>query len=129
MTRRLAGRRVLVVEDELLVSWLLEEMLVDLGCTVAGSAGHVAGALALIETAAVDAAVLDVNLNGEMSYPVADALVARGVPFLFSSGYHKDRLREGYGGHPMLQKPFHISDLDRALTSLFPASTPVAPAT
>jgi len=114
-------RRVLVVEDELLVAALLQDMLTDLGCAVVGPAARVAEALALIDAEAIDAAVLDVNLNQELSYPIADALVARGIPFLFSTGYGADRIPEGYRGHTILQKPYHGSDLGRALTGLLPA--------
>jgi hypothetical protein len=63
-------------------------------------------------------AVLDVNLNGQMSYPIADALAARGVPFVFSTGYHKDRLLERYRTFPALQKPFHLSELTDTLVKL-----------
>ena len=92
MTSPLSGRRVLVVEDETMVAWLLEDMLADLGCAVVGPAARVNQALAMLDAEAIDAAVLDVNLNGQMSYPVADALAARGVPFVFSTGYNKDSL-------------------------------------
>src|ERR1700683_5254261 len=69
-----AGRRVLLVEDEMLVVWLLEDMLADLGCTVIGPASSVNQALAMIDTEPIDAVVLDVNLNGQVSYPIANAL-------------------------------------------------------
>jgi CheY-like chemotaxis protein len=115
----LSGRRVLVVEDEIIVSWLLEDMLAELGCVVVGPATGVAKALALIEAGGIDAAVLDVNLNGETSYPIADALTLRGVPFIFSSGHAKGRLLEAYASIPTLQKPFHQSELADALTKLW----------
>ncbi len=118
----LAGLRVLVVEDEMIVAWLLQDMLKDLGCAIVGPAVGVAQALALIETHAVDAAVLDVNLNGELSYPIADALVGRGVPFMFSTGYDRARLQENYRSYPVLQKPFHGSLLRKALSDLFPTA-------
>jgi two-component sensor histidine kinase len=118
MKSGLSGRRVLVVEDEVMVAWTLEDMLAELGCTVVGPAARVDQALAMIEAEAVDAVVLDVNLNGEKSYPVADALAARGVPFVFSTGYNKNNLHPGYLGFPMLQKPFERSQLGDALTKL-----------
>jgi hypothetical protein len=62
--------------------------------------------------------MLDVNLNGQLSYPVADALAARGVPFVFSTGYHKDRLLDRYRIFPALQKPFHLSELTDVLAKL-----------
>jgi CheY-like chemotaxis protein len=120
----LSGRRVLVVEDEVLVAWLLEDMLTDLGCAVVGPVARVNQALAMIDAAAFDAAVLDINLNGQKSYPVADALAARGVPFVFSTGYVKDSLPDAYQGFPMLQKPFHRSQLGDTLARLL---TPRAP--
>src|SRR6202171_5551025 len=89
MNRPFSNRRVLLVEEEMLVAWLIEDMLADLGCAVIGPASSVNQALAMIDAEAVDAAVLDLNLNGQMSYPVADALAARGVPFVISTGYDK----------------------------------------
>jgi CheY-like chemotaxis protein len=123
----LSGRRVLVIEDEMMVAMLLEDMLADLGCTVVGSAARVEEALALIEAAgALDAAVLDINLNGQKSYPVADALVARSVPFLFATGYGRDSVMNGYRSFPLLQKPFRPSELAAALAKLL---TPKEPTT
>jgi CheY-like chemotaxis protein len=118
MNSTLSARRVLVVEDEMIVAWLLEDMLTDLGCTVVGPAARVDQALAMIDAESIDAALLDLNLNGEMSYPVADALAARGVPFVFSTGYDKDRLPDGYRGVPVLQKPYRPSELADALAKL-----------
>jgi CheY-like chemotaxis protein len=115
----LSGRRVLVVEDEMLVAMLLEDMLADLGCTVVGPAARVEQALAMIETAAsLDAAVLDLNINGQKSYPVADALVAGGVPFVFATGYGPHSLMSGYSWFPLLQKPFKRLELGKALMKL-----------
>jgi CheY-like chemotaxis protein len=116
MTSPLSGRRVLVVEDETMVAWLLEDMLADLGCAIVGPAARVNQALAMLD--AVDAAVLDVNLNGQMSYPVADALAARGVPFVFSTGYNKVSLPNSYQSFPVLQKPFDRLKLGDTLAKL-----------
>jgi FixJ family two-component response regulator len=69
-------------------------------------------------------AVLDVNLNGEMSYPVADALTARGVPFVFVTGYDKDTMLVGYRALPVLQKPFHRSELTYTLAQLLASAEP-----
>ena len=118
MNSGLSGRRILVVEDEVIVAWALEDMLSQLGCEVVGPAARVNQALAMIEAEAVDAAVLDINLNGEKSYPVADALAARGVPFVFSTGYNKNSLPNDYLSFPILQKPFEGSKLRDALTKL-----------
>ena len=127
MTDALAGRRILLVEDEVMVAWALEDMLAALGCAVVGPAARVDQALALIETVDMDAAVLDINLNGEESYPVADALAARGVPFVFSTGYHKSGLRDAYRSLPMLQKPYERSKLSRELAELLAPGRTVEP--
>jgi CheY-like chemotaxis protein len=124
MNSPFSGRRVLLVEDEMIVAWLLEDMLADLGCAVVGPATSVNQALAMIDAEAIDVAVLDVNLNGQMSYPIADALAARGMPFVFSTGYHKDRLLERYRTFPALQKPFHPSELADILEKLLTAKGP-----
>ena len=124
MNSSLSGRRVLVVEDEMIVAWLLEDMLAELGCVVVGPAASVKQALAMIDAAPIEVAVLDVNLNGEMSYPVADALTARGVPFVFVSGYDKDSMLDGYRALPMLQKPFHRSELTDTLAQLLTSTEP-----
>jgi CheY-like chemotaxis protein len=121
----LSGRRVLVIEDEMIVAMLLEDMLADLGCTVLGPAARVDQALTIIAaTRSLDAAVLDVNLNGQKSYPVADALVARGVPFLFTTGYRRDSVMNGYRSFPQLEKPFKLSELADALAKLLTAREP-----
>ena len=122
----LAGRRILLVEDEMLIAAMLEDMLDDLGCVVVGPAARVAQALALIEAEVIDAAVLDISLHRELSYPVADALIARRIPFLFSTGYDKSRIRTGYQSSPMLQKPYHLRDLAKVLATFFPATHPLA---
>jgi CheY-like chemotaxis protein len=114
----LSGARVLVVEDELLVSWMVQDMLTDLGCQVVGPASSVAQALDAVAAGDIDLAVLDVNLNGEMSYPVADALAAVGVPFVFSTGYQRSGLQEAYRTLPMLQKPLQGPDLRDTLKTL-----------
>jgi CheY-like chemotaxis protein len=120
----LSGRRILVVEDEMIAAWVLEQILADLGCEVVGPAARVNEALAMIETEAIDAVLLDVNLNGEKSYPVADALSARGVPFFFSTGYNRDSMPHGYRDFPMLQKPYEATKLAAILAQLL---TPEAP--
>ncbi|MDQ0466378.1 CheY-like chemotaxis protein [Caulobacter ginsengisoli] len=126
MPSPLAGRRILVVEDEMMVALLLEDMLADLGCLVVGSVVCVEDALAMIDILFLDAAVLDVNLGGQMSYPIADALIAAGVPFIFSTGYAANRLQEGYRTLPMLQKPYHRSELADALAAILALAPPAA---
>lgn len=118
MDSLLSGRRIFLVEDEVMVSWALEQAIVSLDCIVVGPAARVKQALAIIETEVFDAAVLDINLNGEKSYPVADALIARGTPFVFSTGYNRDSTPHSYEGLPSLQKPFSIPELSDMLTRL-----------
>jgi CheY-like chemotaxis protein len=114
----LAGRRVLVVEDEMMIAMLVEDMLSELGCTVVGPAHALDAALNLAQTElALDAALLDVNLGGQPVFAVADALRARGVPAIFSTGYGDAGLRDVDRGAPVLQKPFRAGDLAKALSA------------
>lgn len=112
------GLRVLVVEDEMMVSMLIEDMLGDLGCTVVGPASRLDEAMDLARSAELDCAVLDVNLGGQPIYPLADLLRERGAPFAFATGYGDAGLREEDRGSPVLQKPFRESDLARVLGML-----------
>jgi len=112
----LAGRRILVVEDEMMIAMLVEDMLTELGCSVVGPAHALAEALALAQSEpGLDAALLDVNLAGQPVFPVADALREKGVPAIFSTGYGDAGLRDIDRGSPVLQKPFRAGDLARAL--------------
>ena len=113
----LAGVRVLVVEDEALVAMLLEDMLEDLGCTLAASASNVTDAVGLAQTAELDVAILDVNLGGQSSAAVAEALTARGKPFIFATGYGEAGVPDAFRGRPALQKPFGMHDVERLLAS------------
>jgi CheY-like chemotaxis protein len=116
--KTLTSLKVLVVEDEALVSMLVEDMLTDLGCTIVGPAAEIEEALRLAGSADIDAALLDVNLGGRPIFPVADALKARGVPFAFASGYGEAGLTEDHRGATVLQKPFREADLRRVLETL-----------
>lgn len=118
MDNLLAGRRILVVEDEMLVLLNIEDMLADVGCRSVSAAATVAQALALIDAQPFDAAMVDVNLDGRKSYPVADALAARGVPFLFSTGYSGQSMEDGYRDRPVLGKPYRSVELVAALAQL-----------
>jgi CheY-like chemotaxis protein len=108
-------RRVLVVEDEVIVGMLLEDMLGELGCEVAAISTHLEQALQLARTLDIDLAILDVNLRGTQSFPVADVLSVRSVPFLFATGYGAQILKPPYSGTPTLQKPFQLDDLRQIL--------------
>jgi two-component SAPR family response regulator len=111
--------RVLVVEDEILVAVLLEETLIELGHTVIGPVARVKKALDMIQREEIDIAILDVNINGENTFPIADMLAARDVPFFFSTGYDKKSLREPHRDRPILQKPFQRRDLEKVLAKIF----------
>lgn len=120
----LAGRRILVVEDEPLVAMLEEDMLVDAGCEVLGPAATVAQALALIAEGRPDGAILDVNLGIKSVYPVADALEALGTPFVFVSGYGQHGLVGPHRARPMIQKPFRpLTFAESVAASLWPSPT------
>jgi CheY-like chemotaxis protein len=102
----------------MLVSMLVEDMLTDLGCLVVGPAAEIEEAMALAQSAEIDAALLDVNVGGKPIFPVADVLKARGIPFAFASGYGEAGLSEEHRGAAVLQKPFREADLARALRGL-----------
>ncbi|MBX6373219.1 MAG: response regulator [Acetobacteraceae bacterium] len=115
----LGGRRILVVEDEALVAMLVEDALVDAGGEVLGPVATVADAVALLENeAAPDAAVLDLNLAGETSVPVADVLAARGVPFVVATGYGAAGLPPEHKDAPVLAKPYDPAELTATLARL-----------
>ena len=111
----MSHRRALVVEDEVLVGMLIEEMLRELGYEIAGLSTHLDQAVTLARTARFDVALLDINLNGRQSFPVADAIRARGLPFLFATGYGSRIVPEPYRTAPILQKPFSLAELKGAL--------------
>lgn len=112
----LSGKRILVVEDESLVAMLIETILEDLGCTPVGPAASVDEGLAFANgDATIDAALLDVNVSGQQVFPVAEALEARGVPFIFSTGYGEAGLPDGWRGRPTLQKPFTEEAVQNAI--------------
>jgi CheY-like chemotaxis protein len=112
-----AGKRVLVVEDELMIRMLLQDMLADLGHTLAGEAGRIEEAVALARQGEFDIAILDVNLNGQPISPVVEVLLERGVPFVFATGYGQRGVPEPYRGSPTLQKPFQADALAEAINA------------
>jgi DNA-binding response OmpR family regulator len=119
VTKSNPGRapRVLVVEDEMLVAMLLEDMLAGLGYEVIGPAARLDEARRLLAREAIDAAILDVNLEDESSIPLAEELQAQGTPFLFATGYGAHVLPERFKGVPVLRKPFAMADLARTLAT------------
>ena len=114
--RELSNRKVLVVEDEMIIAMLIEDMLDEFGCKLVGPATNVPRALELIGKESIDVAVLDLNLDGKDTYAIADALQRKSVPFIFATGYGSTGLRQEYGNRPVLQKPFQARDLSTALT-------------
>ena len=114
----LVDRRILVVEDEMLVLMLIEGMLEDLGCRAISSASTVQEALDLVAKNTFDAATLDVNLTGSTSLPVAEVLADLGVPFAFATGYPDPRVLNGFSDRPLLKKPFREEDLASVLEEL-----------
>jgi DNA-binding NarL/FixJ family response regulator len=113
------SQRVLIVEDEPLIAMMLEDFLEALDRQVAGTADNVAGAVALVAEGGIDAAIIDVNLRGgEKSWPIAEALAAANIPFLFATGGSDDMIDEAYRDRPVLPKPFTISAVEQALDAL-----------
>jgi CheY-like chemotaxis protein len=106
----LRGARVLVVEDDAMLSLNLETMLADLGCVVAGTADKLDDALQIARTSDFDVALLDVNLRGKRVDPVADAIRARGTPIVFVTGYGRTAA-SGF----VLEKPYDAAALERML--------------
>lgn len=114
----LAGLRVLLVEDEMLVGMLLEDLLQGFGCIVIGPVTSLEAANTQARDAEVDAALLDVNLAGVDAFPVAETLDRRGVPFAFVTGYRSPHTGEPFAGHPRLQKPVDKAALEQVMLSL-----------
>jgi DNA-binding response OmpR family regulator len=121
--RVLVGKRILIVEDEMLVALLIEDFLTDLGCCTLGPCGSVANALVAARTESFDLAVLDVNLDGEMVYPVAEVLAERHIPFLFLSGYGNEAIPAGRSDWKVCSKPFRGADLVTMMSAALESST------
>lgn len=120
MIENLSGARLLIVEDEALVAMMVEDILSDMGCVVVDVAGTVARGLTLVHdtSLALDGAILDVNLGGEKVYPVAEVLQAKGIPFIFATGYGVAGIADGYSDVPALAKPYDARVLERTLNSV-----------
>jgi two-component SAPR family response regulator len=120
----LAGRRVLIVEDEFLLAMELELLLLERGCLVLGPVSSVDHALALLDGEPPDAALLDVNLKGERATPIAAALIALGVPFVLITGYARPQLSEPeLRDAPRIDKPVSSRALCRAMTEVLEPAT------
>ena len=118
MNKPLLRKRLLIVDDESMVFHIVELMLAAAGCECVVGASTISEATALVAAQPFDAAMLDLNIGGTSSYPVADALIARGVPFFFATGYHDSGIAEAYRAKPCLGKPFRRGELVEMFASL-----------
>lgn len=122
----LEGRRVLLVEDESLVAMLGEDMLYDLGCEVT-TAMRLDKGLALARQGEFDMAILDVNLGETVSYPIADILFERCIPFIFATGYGTSGIDPAYNAIPVMQKPYQLRQMEALLGHLLTCETLASP--
>jgi DNA-binding response OmpR family regulator len=114
---------VLVVEDEMLIAMLIADMLTDFGHQVVGPASRLQRALKIAREEKFDLAILDINLANEKSFPVADVLRERGVPFIFATGYGSQGLNDDFAGATTLRKPFEPHQLKAAISSVLHPTT------
>lgn len=121
----LAGRRLLMVEDEILVGMMAKRLLESMGAEVLGPYNRLSDGIEAAKTERFDGALLDFNLAGEPAEPLADLLMARGIPFVFLTGYQRDSIDRRYAGVPLLQKPVEAESLERVLVSLLDAPMPM----
>jgi CheY-like chemotaxis protein len=112
---QLKGVRILVVEDETMLFFLAEDMLLELGCAEVSHASRVSEALTLLDKARPDVAMLDVNLAGQPAYPVAERLAAANIPFVFATGYGIEGIPAQWASRPIVQKPFTLAMLAGAI--------------
>lgn len=110
--------RILIVDDEPIIALSLEEMLVDAGFTIAAVVHKTDKALALIESGACDAAIIDANLAGVSASPAASALATRGMPFIVLSGYSREQLQGDFPGAHFMQKPCRPAQLIQAVREM-----------
>ena len=122
----LNGLRVLVVEDETIISFLIEDMLAELGCENVWHVGGLKPALALLQERVPDLAILDVNLAGELAYPIAQWLADADIPFLFATGYGREGIPSEWTDRPVIQKPFNLETLARAVRAALRGRAPSA---
>lgn len=122
----LAGRRILIVEDDPFIALALEDMLSELGLVIAGSVRDVAAALLLVAGQEIDIALLDVNVGPEKVDPVADLLANRDCPFVFTTGHGRAGLPEAHSSRAIVEKPFYIDELLHALREELRRSQPKA---
>ncbi|MEK1886322.1 MAG: response regulator [Phyllobacterium sp.] len=112
------GAKILVVEDEGLLAMMVQEMLEELGYEVPSVASTLSEGVSLVATGTFDAAILDISLHGEKSFPIAELLVEMGIPFAFSSGFSLEDVEPDYAARPLLRKPYQLAELERILAAL-----------
>jgi CheY-like chemotaxis protein len=121
METTLVGRRIFVVEDESVITMLLQDMFEELRYEVVNLASRFQDALDKAKTLSFEVAILDVNLNGQRTFAIAEALTERGLPFVFATGYGAAAVPENFRDAPVLQKPFRLADLERAVRTALAA--------
>lgn len=112
------ARRVLIVEDNVLIAMDMAAMMGELDCAVIGPVSNVASGLEAVRQSEIDAAVLDVNLGDERIWPVAELLDDRGIPFVLTTGYDGAEIPRRFADRPLVQKPVAADDLRRALSRI-----------
>lgn len=111
------NQRILIVEDEMTIAMMIEDMIIELGHEPYAIASRLGAALAVAESGEFDLAILDVNLDGHGSAPVARVLALRGIPFFFATGYGAAGVDTEFAGAPVVSKPFVIGDLQQAIST------------
>lgn len=115
MSGDFAGTRVLLVEDETLVALMIEDMIDDIGAMLIATVSTIGEAMATLESARPDIAMLDINVGGDQVFPVCERLAELGIPFVFSTGYGEHGVPPQWRASPVLQKPYSASQLADAL--------------
>ena len=121
-TADLARRRILIVEDSPVVGPFTADLLQELGCIAIGPAPNLAIGRQLIESEQIDAALVDVHIRGERVFPLCDALAAKDVPFVLTSGYADWNMPEKWQDRPRLQKPYTLGEVEKALKTVLGAA-------
>jgi CheY-like chemotaxis protein len=120
MTSQLNGRKILVVEDSPVVAPFAQDVLEELGCTVVGPACNMADARALAASEDIDAALVDIRIRGDKSFPICEILRGRGIPFVLTSGYADWSMPSDWADRPQLPKPYKLEDVEAALLEILP---------
>jgi CheY-like chemotaxis protein len=119
MGELLKGQRILVVEDNYVMTLDLSQMVEELGGAVIGPVGRLAEGFELAQSDGLSAAILDVNLDGEDTYSLADGLLAARVPVIFATGYDPNNMPERFADLPRIPKPFSARSVEKAVRKIF----------